>query len=127
MWTRSRTVRLSVAFVCLYACAGRFSFDSLPLSARAPQLKMWYHSPAIVIPGVVLTLPAIAFVMLLGNLIPRGDAEVERTWYSLLASVDPFITIVWCVILYFLLLRVFQWFDERHVRSSSSHEVKESG
>ena len=88
---------------------------------------MWYHSPAVVIPGVVLTLPAIAFVMLLGNLIPRGDAEVERTWYSLLASVDPFITIVWCVILYFLLLRVFQWFDERHVRSSSSHEVNKSG
>jgi hypothetical protein len=122
MLSQSKTARIVIAAICVYACAGRFAFDTMPLSSRTPAKAIWYHHPAIVVPGVILTLPTILIEMGIANLSPHDGGATDRAISAFVAFIDPVITIIWCVAMFFLLNRVAVRFESR--RSACTNDSK---
>lgn len=125
MLAHSRLVRLLIAVICVYSCAGRFAFDTLPLSSPSP--PSWYHHPAIVIPGVILTLPAILTMMLLANLNPHDGGSMDVAVSHFLSTIDPGVTVVWCIMMFFLLNRAARWFEQKRGRGITRDQSGEIG
>lgn len=121
----SPIARMVIFLICIYAFAGSYAARTLPLSSPTP--PSWYHHPAIVIPGVLLTLPAILFTALFGNLIPRDGGAADMLLSHMLAVIDPVVTLMWCVVLFLLLGRGVRWFERSRLRPSSRDQPPSTG
>jgi hypothetical protein len=113
--TRSVVAQILIASLCVYALAGAYSLQSLPVSSQTR--PSWYH-PALIIPGAILTLPAILLQIFLANLIPRDGGSTDKLLSNALATASPWITIFWCVALFFLLNFAVCRFERRRNKNA---------
>lgn len=119
----SKTARFLIGVICAWALLGSYAARTLPRSSSTP--PSWYHHWAIMVPGVVFTLPAILFEMLLDNFVPTGPAYNESRSRSLRA-LSPVIRSCWCVLLFFLLNLIVRFFEiRRHGHAPKAIEIEQ--